>query len=86
MGIASSAMNQHLNFFPKPSPKYQDDDMTHANSFKVDAACIIRPSSQVNSSKQSGFENSLISQNKPKFDLSKQINEINKQKLAKEKQ
>lgn len=40
----------------------------------------------MNTSKLSAFDNSQSSLNlKPKFDLSKQINEINQKKLAREK-
>lgn len=115
MGMITQANNtvSNLNFFAKPSPKFQDDDITQnlrgndaalrhqlegqgilqtENAYayaQMGGGYSIRPSSSggvgLNTSKLSGFENSMMSQNRIKFDLSKQIDQINKQKLAKEK-
>jgi len=54
-GTSMCNYGDQLNFFPKPSPKYQDDDTNKPD----------RPSSSgpqfMNNSKLSGFDNSMIS-------------------------
>lgn len=104
MGIhGHQSSHQFINYFPKPSPKYKDDDITDSNLKMLEpynpefsqllnnaTGMSVRPSQYsgtvMNSAKQSVVENSTISGSmKPKFDLSKQINEINQKKFAKDK-
>ena len=104
MGIhGHQSSHQFINYFPKPSPKYKDDDITDSKLKMLEpynpefaqllnnpTGLSVRPSQYsgtvMNSAKQSVVENSTISGSmKPKFDLSKQINEINQKKYAKDK-
>lgn len=86
------------NFRAQPAPasgleghgrSLQPERPESGSHVQVAGRSPMRPSSStgvmLNASKLSGLENSQLSQNKIKFDLSKQIDQINKQKLAREK-